>query len=73
MRIDKKKRRAWIYMKLHLKGLTGAEIGRRLGVSTPLVSRTIRGEWLNYKVRRAVAEALELPYKKVWREEDIGQ
>jgi len=67
-----KVRSAWIYYKLRLNRMTGAEIGRKLGVSTSLVCQVIRGEWPNPRVRRAVAEALGLPYKKVWREEDRG-
>ena len=70
MRRDSKKRAAWIYWKLRLAGTSGAEVGRKLGVSTALVSRTIRGEWRNPRVRRAVAAALGLSFAKVWGEEE---
>jgi DNA-binding XRE family transcriptional regulator len=51
------------------KGITGAEVGRRIGVHRVTVHQTIRGKAKGLRVRIALAEAVGLPITDIWPDE----
>jgi lambda repressor-like predicted transcriptional regulator len=50
------------------KGLTGAAIARSMGVTRATVNETIRLHWKSPRTRKAIADALQVPYEKLWGE-----
>ena len=68
-----RKRAAWILYQLKIKGLTGAEIGRRAGVGRAHVSMVISGYRKGQRpgsrrVREEVAKALNKAVEKIFQE-----
>lgn len=56
---------------LTLKGVTGAEIARRAGVDRTAVYKVIAGNSRSLRLRRMIADALDLPYEEVWGQEEV--
>jgi len=52
-----------------LKGTNCAEIGRRVGVSRQAIHATIDGIIKSYRLRKAIADALDLEVKDIWPED----
>lgn len=50
------------------KGITQAEIARRLGVSGPTVSLVVSGRMRSRRVEQEIAESLGLPREILWPE-----
>lgn len=48
------------------KGITQAEIARRLGVSGATVSLVVSGRMRSRRVEQAISEALGLPRELLW-------
>jgi len=48
------------------KGITQAEIARRLGVSSATVSLVVSGRMRSRRVEQTIAEALGLPREILW-------
>jgi transcriptional regulator with XRE-family HTH domain len=68
-----RKRAAWILYQLKMRGLTGAEIGRRAGVGKAHVSMVISGYRKGQRpgtkrVREEVAKALNKEVHKIFQE-----
>lgn len=55
------------------RGLTPGAVGESLGVSREYVSMTIHGKRTAARVRRAIANAIEMPYADVWGVADPDQ
>ncbi len=58
-----------IKIRLLRKGISVREIGRRAGVTNPAISYTIHRKVKGRHLRAAIADALDLPYEKVWGKE----
>lgn len=58
---------ASLRFELKKKGLTLAEIAGKVGVSTSLVSKTLKKQRKNADVQRFVAAALGVPEEQLWR------
>jgi|DewCreStandDraft_3_1066083.scaffolds.fasta_scaffold00874_4 transcriptional regulator with XRE-family HTH domain len=58
-----------IKARLILKGITQAEIARRLKVSRGAISQVISGRERNQRIRKAIARALGLKVSDIWPEE----
>jgi transcriptional regulator with XRE-family HTH domain len=58
----------WILYQLRRRGLTGADIARRAGVSRGQVSDVMTGRRRSQKVRQLIAEALGKEVEKIFRE-----
>ncbi len=54
---------------LVLKGIKGAEIARRCGVDRTAIYKVVEGVSKSKRLRRAIAEALEVPYESLWEDE----
>lgn len=50
------------------KGIRGAEIARRIGVDRTAIYKTLDGKIKSKKLRKAIAEALGVPYEELWGE-----
>lgn len=50
------------------RGITQAEIARRLGVSSTTVSLVVSGRMRSRRVEQAIAESLGLPREILWPE-----
>jgi transcriptional regulator with XRE-family HTH domain len=48
------------------KGVSGAEIARQIGVTRNLINGVILGYWESPRAKQAVADALGVPYEKLW-------
>ena len=57
---------ASLRFELKKKGLTLAKIASKVGVSTSLVSKTLKKQRKNADVQRFVAAALEVPLEQLW-------
>lgn len=55
-----------IKIRLLEKGITGAEIARRVGVTRVAIYLTISGEIKSYRLRRAIANALGMTVSELW-------
>jgi len=60
----------YIRIEMIKKDVKGAEIARRIGVNRSAISKTIDGKIKSYRLRKAIAEALGVPYEELWGEED---
>lgn len=58
-----------IKARLILRGITQAEIARRLKVSRGAISQVISGRERNQRIRKAIARALGLKVSDIWPEE----
>ena len=58
-----------IKARLILRGITQAEIARRLKVSRGAISQVISGQERNQRIRKAIARALGLKVSDIWPEE----
>ncbi|MDR7435865.1 MAG: helix-turn-helix transcriptional regulator [Armatimonadota bacterium] len=58
-----------IKARLILKGITQAEIARRLKVSRGAISQVISGRERNQRIRKAIARALGLKVSDIWPED----
>lgn len=58
-----------IKIELLKRGISGAEISRRIGCHRTAIYHVIAGRYKSRRVRQAVAEALNLPYEVVWGKE----
>lgn len=63
-----RERAAWILYQLRRRGLSGAEISRRAGVSRGQVSDVMSGRRKGQKVREEIARALGKKVEKVFKE-----
>ena len=52
------------------KGISAAEIGRRVGVDRSYVTHTIARRRSSRRIRRAIARAIGLSYEEVWGREE---
>lgn len=59
----------WILYQLRRRGLSGAEISRRTGVSRGQVSDVMSGRRKGQKVREEIAKALNKEVNKIFKEE----
>jgi len=59
-------RRRWIRSQMVLVNVSGAGIGRQLGISRATVSNVIAGREVSVRVQRAIAEALKMDFQAVW-------
>jgi len=59
----------WLQYKLRKKGLSGAEIARRAGVTRSFVCRVLQGKQRGQRVRQIIAEALGMNIQKIWQED----
>jgi len=67
---NKSKRRAKKIQKAMIdKDLTAAGIGRAIGCTRSNVQHTIMGRSKSIRVRRAISEALGIPYEILWGED----
>ncbi len=48
------------------KGITAGDIGRTIGVTRQAVNGVIKGYWPSPRVENAIADALGVPYEKLW-------
>lgn len=48
------------------KGISGAEIGRKLGLTRYAVNGVINFRWKSPTVRKAISDALGISYKELW-------
>jgi lambda repressor-like predicted transcriptional regulator len=55
-----------IKIRLLEKGITGAEIARRVGVTRVAIYLTISGEVKSQRLRKAIADALGVPVSELW-------
>ncbi len=55
---------------LVLKGISGAEIARGIGVHRTAIYHTIEGKIKSYRIRKAIADALEVEYEELWGAEE---
>ncbi len=53
-----------------LKGVTGVDIARKLGISRVTVAVVLNGHGKSRRVQKAIADALERPVSELWPEED---
>lgn len=58
-----------IKIRLLRKGISVREIARRVGVTNPAISYTIHRKVKSRRLRQAIAQAIGLPYEKVWGED----
>ena len=52
-----------------LLGINWAEVARKIGVTRVAIYRTISGEIKSKRLRKAIADALHIPYSELWNEE----
>lgn len=50
-------------------GISAVAIARKAGVDRSAISHVIAGRHKSKRLRRAIADALGLPYKEVWGED----
>jgi len=48
------------------KGLTAAEIGRRIGLTRYAITGVINFKWESPRVRNAICKALGVAYEELW-------
>lgn len=57
-----------IKIELLKKGVSGAEIARKEGVDRTAIYHVIKGDTKSPRLRKAIAEAVELPVEALWGE-----
>lgn len=62
--LDKK-----IRMKMIEMDITGAEIARKIDVHRSAINNTIKGKLRSFRLRKAIADALQLKVTDLWQEE----
>jgi lambda repressor-like predicted transcriptional regulator len=60
-----------IKMELARKNLSAAEIGRQAGVGRTVICHTIAGRRKSRRLRRAIAEAVDIPVENLWPDSHI--
>jgi lambda repressor-like predicted transcriptional regulator len=50
------------------KGLSGAEISRRVGVTRQAINGVINLKWKSRRIRKAIANNLGVKYRNLWDE-----
>lgn len=55
-----------IKIELLKKGIAGAEIARRCGVTRAAIYHVIEGRVRSHRLRSAIAKAIEIPLKELW-------
>ena len=48
------------------KGITAADVGRKIGVSRVAVCRVRMGDLTSSRIQRAIAQVIEMPVNKVF-------
>jgi len=54
---------------LILKGISCGQLARKLGVSRTWMSLVVCSRVKSRRIQQAIADALEIPYEKLWGEE----
>ena len=52
------------------RGITAAQIGRRLGTTRQAVTGVINGQWKSPRIRKAISMALGVPYRELWNKNE---
>jgi DNA-binding XRE family transcriptional regulator len=63
--LDKK-----IRMKMIEMDVSGAEIAREIGVHRSAINNTVKGILKSFRLRRAIADALQLKVTDIWPEKE---
>ncbi len=51
------------------KDISAAEIARRVKVNRSAITQTIHGLIKSRRLRTAIASSLNIPYRKIWKDE----
>jgi len=53
------------------KGLNGAKIARNIGITRQAISGVINLRWRSIRIRKAIADALDVQIDKLWPETKV--
>ncbi len=57
-----------IRVRMIMKDVNGAQIARTIGVHRSLINKTINGERKSFRIRKGIADALQLKVSDLWPE-----
>lgn len=55
---------------MYLRGFSVSKLAKTLGITSTYLSYVIHGDRFGYRIRKAMAEVLQVPYGELWGSED---
>jgi len=68
--VNKKNKNKELRKVLIERDISIAELAQKVGVGREWLSRIINGHWPGHRVKRQIAEILQVPFRKLWKKNE---